>query len=1022
MSCDGIPISQLPNTNTPYTGLEQLVFVQDNITKTGTVDTLREFISPDISNFISLTGNWENTYITVAAKEFLWDNAYDLVFGSEPRWNSNYTTVQANSACWASTCTTVSANSAAWSQELELNDLADVATNLNTFSIEFVPIGDAGNVADTTTYGAVSYDYCISKFEITEGNIAEYNADPANSTRLITIDSRGTDKPATDITWNECARYVNWLNINDGAQPAYNFALPGINENIDLWTSGEAWQLDGENLFRHKDAKYFIPNENEWYKAAYYKGGGTNAGYWLYPTGSDTAPTAVTSGTVDDTAVYIGAGVTPLSPADVTEAGGLSPYGTMGQGGNVYEHTENTFDGANDNVLVNRVHRGGSFGLLASTLINTHRAFAGANTGSPSKGLRVAMVSDGDDCGGTTSYKADETHTLVYNSLVNKWVASKNIPYGDFCNEVVYMSEIGSCASSTISISADLDLNNYSIENFRVNDLNVSGSATIDGILSSGDVVYSATSNSTQWTDTYSTVSSNSAAWDALTDPYDDSLLQSTSGNWNSAYTTVSANSASWIGGDYDDSLLQSTSGNWNSAYTTVSANSASWIGGDYDDSLLQSTSGDWNSAYDELVSIGLAGNNITNADVISANIIHSISAFTHYQDILVSELSGFSVEGDVSIAGQVDVTGTLSANDIVYALDGNSSQWNNTYTTVQSESSNWVSTLPTLDSVTTNGATTLNDISVGRIVTLHPTNPVNDNVATGNQACAIGGVANQVSGNRSVNYGGRENVVSGNDSSTIGGFGQIVIGQESEGFGSTATTLNTKYTSAVGTINSVVGLSGQGTASTATKHSAVLGGDTNIIESATEAVIIGGDTNTIQSTHHRSVILGGTGIVTDAADTAYVPNLNVGAGFKMPTGAGDSYVLTSDANGVGTWQANIDALQIAASDETTDLTTGITTTFRAPYAMELTDVRASVTTAPVGADITVDVTANGTTIFSTIISIDDGSKTSVGSASPRVISTTSIPDDAEIKVDIKTVGSTTIGNGLKLSFIGYKS
>jgi len=182
----------------------------------------------------------------------------------------------------------------------------------------------------------------------------------------------------------------------------------------------------------------------------------------------------------------------------------------------------------------------------------------------------------------------------------------------------------------------------------------------------------------------------------------------------------------------------------------------------------------------------------------------------------------------------------------------------------------------PTLESITTNGATTRNDIVVGTITTLHPSNPVNDNSATGNQACAIGGVVNVVSGNRSVSYGGRENVVSGNDSSTIGGLGQIVIGAEAEGLGSTATTLNTKYTSAVGTINSVVGLAAEGTSSTASAHSSVLGGSTNIIESATEAVIIGGDTNTIQSTHHRSTILGGQNIATDAADTAYAPSLDV--------------------------------------------------------------------------------------------------------------------------------------------------
>jgi len=155
---------------------------------------------------------------------------------------------------------------------------------------------------------------------------------------------------------------------------------------------------------------------------------------------------------------------------------------------------------------------------------------------------------------------------------------------------------------------------------------------------------------------------------------------------------------------------------------------------------------------------------------------------------------------------------------------------------------------------------------------------------------------------------------VIGNDSSTVGGFGQVVIGQEAEGLGSTYTTLYTKYTSAIGTINSVVGLSGQAPDSLATKHSTVLGGDTNIIKGATEAVIIGGDTNTIQSTHHRSVILGGQNITTDAADTAYVPNLNVGAGFKMPTSATDGYVLTTDANGVGTWQPSAGG-QITVSD-----------------------------------------------------------------------------------------------------------
>ena len=341
------------------------------------------------------------------------------------------------------------------------------------------------------------------------------------------------------------------------------------------------------------------------------------------------------------------------------------------------------------------------------------------------------------------------------------------------------------------------------------------------------------------------------------------SSIDNSDPNWDSTYTSVQTNSASWgIDTVYDDSLLQSTSATWDNTSSVVQSNSASWavdIDTIYDDSLLQSTSGNWNSSY----------------TTVNANSASWDAHTDPYDDAPVTTLQAASAE------------------------------WDDTSSVVQTNSAtNWDNTANTLDSVTTNGATTRNDISSGRIATLHPTNPVNDNIASGNQACAIGGVANQVSGNRSVSYGGRENVVSGNDSTTIGGFGQIVKGQEAEGLGSTATTLNTKYTSAVGTINSVVGLSGQGTSSTATAHSSVLGGNTNIIESATGAVIIGGSTNTIQSTHHRSVILGGQNIITDAADTAYVPSLNVGAGFKMPTGAVDTYVLTSDANGVGTWQA----------------------------------------------------------------------------------------------------------------------
>ena len=112
--------------------------------------------------------------------------------------------------------------------------------------------------------------------------------------------------------------------------------------------------------------------------------------------------------------------------------------------------------------------------------------------------------------------------------------------------------------------------------------------------------------------------------------------------------------------------------------------------------------------------------------------------------------------------------------------------------------------------------------------------------------------------------------------------------------------------------------------------------------------------------------------------------------------------------------------LIIALSDETTALTTGTAVvTFRMPRAVILTEVRASVTEAPVGSIITVDIDESGSTIFSTLLTIDATEKTSTTAATPSVISDPNIADDAEIKIHVTTVGSTSPGKGLKVAFIG---
>ena len=66
-------------------------------------------------------------------------------------------------------------------------------------------------------------------------------------------------------------------------------------------------------------------------------------------------------GTAPGTAVFKQTG--PFQgPADVTNAGGLSPYGTMGQGGNSLEWMETAYDGVNDTISEGRAVRGGNWG------------------------------------------------------------------------------------------------------------------------------------------------------------------------------------------------------------------------------------------------------------------------------------------------------------------------------------------------------------------------------------------------------------------------------------------------------------------------------------------------------------------------------------------------------------------------------------------------------------------------------------------------------------------------------------
>jgi len=148
---------------------------------------------------------------------------------------------------------------------------------------------------------------------------------------------------------------------------------------------------------------------------------------------------------------------------------------------------------------------------------------------------------------------------------------------------------------------------------------------------------------------------------------------------------------------------------------------------------------------------------------------------------------------------------------------------------------------------------------------------------------------------------------------------------------------------------------------------------------------------------------------------------------YEVITGAATVTSYTdwrSYVSPVGVVFSTIQCLPVACGDETTALTIGTAkVTFRMPYGFTLSEVRASVTTAPTGTTLlTVDINEGGTSILSTKLTFDAGSKTTTTATTPAVISDTSLADDAEITIDIDSVGSTVAGAGLKVYLIGAKA
>jgi len=283
-------------------------------------------------------------------------------------------------------------------------------------SVSMATVGDPGNAADTTGYGAVGYVYKMDKYDVTTAQYTQflnavaatdtyglyttsddYGYSMANAYPTVGISRSGSsgsytysvigngNVPVFDETWGDAARFSNWLQNGQPNGAEGN----GTTETGAYTLNGALSQAALMAITRNAGALYFIPSEDEWYKSAYYKGGGTNAGYWTYATQSNTVPSNVLSAIGTNNADYYNNGRTdPTNYLTSVGAFASSPsaYGTYDQVGDVYQWNEANIGGSSRGL------RGGDWDLNSSSLPSSSRGGGTPTFEIELIGFRVASV------------------------------------------------------------------------------------------------------------------------------------------------------------------------------------------------------------------------------------------------------------------------------------------------------------------------------------------------------------------------------------------------------------------------------------------------------------------------------------------------------------------------------------------------------------------------------------------------------------------------------------------------------
>jgi formylglycine-generating enzyme required for sulfatase activity len=294
-------------------------------------------------------------------------------------------------------------------------------------TFDWARVGNPGNPPDqlypvsnptNLRFGAVGYTYRISKHEVTNAQYTAFlNAvDPmgtnslglynslmrtdlrggialstgaANGAKYSTKTNMGS-KPLNYVSFFDAMRFVNWL---ENGQPT-----GGSGTETGVYTIA-----DGVNATRAPGATFFIPSEDEWYKAAYYQPaaqGGDADNYWLYPTASNAAPTIATANAVGDisnpgtnVANYNSGADWNGLDGNVTTVGSAGPgsasfYGTFDQGGNVWEWNDTV-----TNIFgPDRGLRGGDMFSFSFLFAASNRNAIAPSAQSYDIGFRVASI------------------------------------------------------------------------------------------------------------------------------------------------------------------------------------------------------------------------------------------------------------------------------------------------------------------------------------------------------------------------------------------------------------------------------------------------------------------------------------------------------------------------------------------------------------------------------------------------------------------------------------------------------